>query len=108
EYSAKLLDKPMVRRLITQEGGLKEGFPYRGLFSIPLVGLDHDEGYPVFVNEDGEESPEDYFQSDESKYLTYEGPIDPIFTGGFFNSVRIKNFSLSALVPFEQGNKVRL
>lgn len=73
-----------------------------------MVGLDHDEGFPIFIDENGEEGAEVYFQSDESKYLTYEGPIDPIFTGGFFNSVRFKNFSLSALVTFAQGNKVRL
>lgn len=104
----KLENKPNIWSLIVQDGGPKEGYPYRGLFSIPFVGLDHDEGYPVFINEDGEESSEVYFQSDESQYLTYEGPVDPVFTGGFYNSVKFKNLSLSALVTFAQGNKVRL
>jgi len=104
----KLANEPNIWSLITQDGGPKEGYPYRGLFSIPFVGLDHDAGYPIFINEDGEESSEVYFQSDQSQYLKYEGPIDPVFTGGFYNSVKFKGFSLSALITFAQGNKVRL
>src|SRR5690606_25503960 len=60
------------------------------------------------INEDGEVSNEVYFQDDNTEHLTYEGPVDPEFTGGFYNSVKFKSFSLSALVTFAQGNKVIL
>lgn len=104
----ELENKPNIWSLITQDGGPKVGYPHRGLFSIPFKGIDHDLGVPYFTNEDGVDSHNVYFQSEESQYLKYEGPIDPILTGGFFNSVRYKNFALSALVTFSQGNKVRL
>jgi hypothetical protein len=47
-------------------------------------------------------------QSDETQYLKYEGPVDPLVNGGWFNSVRYKSFSLSALVTYSGGNKLRL
>src|SRR5690606_30165258 len=104
----RLENDPEIWDLISADGGPKQGYPHRGLFSIPFVGLYHNEGYPLFINEEGEVSNEVYFQDDDTQYLKYDGPVDPVFTGGFYNSVKFKSFSLSALVTFAQGNKVRL
>jgi len=103
-----LENNPDIWSLVIPEGGPKEGYPYRGLFSIDYQGLDPETGMPRFINEEGETSGNVYLQSDDTQYLKYEGPVDPLLNGGWFNSVRYKNFSLSALVTYSGGNKIRL
>ncbi|KAA5544195.1 SusC/RagA family TonB-linked outer membrane protein [Adhaeribacter rhizoryzae] len=103
-----LANNPDIWSLVIPEGGPKEGYPYRGLFSIDYQGLDPETGMPRFINEEGETSGNVYLQSDDTQYLKYEGPVDPLLNGGWFNSVRYKNFSLSALVTYSGGNKIRL
>ncbi|MCC9137687.1 SusC/RagA family TonB-linked outer membrane protein [Pontibacter silvestris] len=103
-----LQSNPDIWSLVIPEGGPKQGYSYRGLFSIPFEGLDPETGSPLFINESGEVSGNVYLQDDETQYLKYEGPVDPVVTGGWFNSVQYKNFSLSALVSYSGGNKIRL
>ncbi|WP_240619103.1 SusC/RagA family TonB-linked outer membrane protein [Chitinophaga costaii] len=103
-----LKNQPNIFDLVKPDGGAQEGYAQRGLFSIPFLGLDHETGIPYFTNENGEKGTAVYLQSDETKYLHYEGPVDPTITGGYYNSVKYKSFSLSALVTFSAGNKVRL
>ncbi|WP_377110821.1 SusC/RagA family TonB-linked outer membrane protein [Mucilaginibacter litoreus] len=103
-----LKNKPNIFNLVNPDGGALEGYPQRGLFSIDYVGLDHNNGVPYFINENGDRSTNVYLQSDQTQHLKYEGPVDPTFTGGYYNSVKYKNFTLSALVTFSAGNKVRL
>ncbi|WP_222707237.1 SusC/RagA family TonB-linked outer membrane protein [Pontibacter qinzhouensis] len=103
-----LKSNPDIWSLVIPEGGPREGYPHRGLFSIRYQGLDPEDGYPIFRNENGENSGNVYLQSDQINYLKYEGPVDPIVTGGWFNSIRYKDFTLSALVTFSGGNKIRL
>jgi len=38
----------------------------------------------------------------------YEGPVDPIFTGGWSNTFNYKAFSLNVFVTYQAGNKIRL
>ncbi|MFD2999427.1 SusC/RagA family TonB-linked outer membrane protein [Pontibacter toksunensis] len=103
-----LKNNPDIWSLVTPEGGPKEGYPYRGLFSIRFEGLDPVNGSPIFVNETGEKIGNVYLQSDETQYLKYEGPVDPIVNGGWFNSLRYKDFTLSGLVTYSGGHKIRL
>ncbi|WP_187261430.1 SusC/RagA family TonB-linked outer membrane protein [Pontibacter beigongshangensis] len=103
-----LKSNPDIWSLVIPEGGPREGYPYRGLFSIRYQGLDSEDGTPIFRNENGESSGNVYLQSDKISYLKYEGPVDPILTGGWFNSLRFKDFTLSALVTYSGGNKIRL
>lgn len=103
-----LKNNPDIWSVVIPEGGPRQGFPYRGLFSIPFQGLDPKDGSPLFTNENGEVTDSVDIQSDQTRYLRYEGPVDPLFTGGWFNSVRYKNFSLSVLVSYSGGNKLRL
>jgi TonB-linked SusC/RagA family outer membrane protein len=103
-----LKNQPLIFNLVNPDGGALQGYPQRGLFSIDFKGLDHNTGVPYFINEKGEKSTNVYLQSDVTKYLKYEGPVDPTYTGGYYNSVKYKNFTLSTLVTFSAGNKVRL
>jgi hypothetical protein len=65
-------------------------------------------GVPIFINEKGIESNGVYLEDPNTSFLKYEGPIDPLYTGGLYNTFTYKNFTLSALITFSGGNKVRL
>ncbi|MGI4022043.1 MAG: SusC/RagA family TonB-linked outer membrane protein [Janthinobacterium lividum] len=103
-----LKSEPPIWDLVGANGGPKEGYPSRGLFSIDYQKLDPANGSPLFINEAGVLSNNVYLQSTNTSYLKYEGPVDPVYTGGFYNSFNYKNFTLSALITFSGGNKVRL
>lgn len=100
---------PTIFQLITPTGGSRLGYPQSGLFSIVFDGLDHNTGVPTFIDENGKRNAtEVFFQSRNLQYLKYEGQVDPKITGGFSNRFTYKDFTLSALVTFSAGNKVRL
>lgn len=102
-------NNPNIWSLVRQDGGAKEGHPQRGLFSIKFDGLDPLTGIPLFINEEGERSMNVYYQSTTgTEHLVYEGPVDPTLTGGFYNQLSYKSFSLSFLFTFAAGNYVRL
>jgi TonB-linked SusC/RagA family outer membrane protein len=103
-----LKSTPTIWELVSSDGGPKEGYPYRGLFSVDYQGLNAENGSPYFINEKGETSNNVYLQSDITKYLKYEGPVDPTVTGGLYNAFRYRNITLSALITFSAGNKIRL
>jgi TonB-linked SusC/RagA family outer membrane protein len=103
-----LRNTPNLWQLVAEGGGAKQGFPVRGLFSVANKGLDPFWGYPLFVNDSGNVSPQVNLLSLNTSYLKYDGPADPTITGGWTNNIRYKDFSLSALVTYQAGNKVRL
>jgi len=88
-----------------------EGYPQRAIFSVPFVKLNN-MGLPVFLNENGDETTTgiNLQMSDPEKlgYLKYEGPVDPIVTGGFQNTFRYKNLSLGVFITYSYGNVIRL
>ena len=104
----KLKNEPNIWSLIGPDGGAKEGYPQRGLFSLQYEGLNKTNGTPQFINEEGVVSDAVYLQSLKTAHLVYEGSIDPKLTGGFFNNISYKNFKLSALITFSAGNVIRL
>jgi TonB-linked SusC/RagA family outer membrane protein len=98
---------PLIFDLVIPEGGSKQGYPVRGLFSIPFAGLDQ-LGIPQFTNEKGTTSPGVFLQSDATQNLKYEGPVDPTIVGGFTNTFNYKSFSLNIHISYQAGNKIRL
>lgn len=102
-----LKSNPNIWNLVRAEGGTLEGGPQRGLYSLAFSRLDGDAGYPLFIGTTGNETPYIRLQDEETKYLTYHGPVDPTFTGGFYNRFSYKNFSLSTLITFATGNMIR-
>jgi TonB-linked SusC/RagA family outer membrane protein len=101
--------KPRVVDLVTGSGFTREGYPVRGLFSIPFAGL-NEEGLPTFVNQNGELTVTDidFQERDNVDFLKYAGPIDPSVVGSFGNIFRYKNFRLNIFITYSFGNKVRL
>ncbi|WP_158674102.1 SusC/RagA family TonB-linked outer membrane protein [Pedobacter sp. KBW01] len=105
----KLEINPVINDLVRAEGGPLEGYSQRGLFSVQFDGLNPEYGYPTFISETGVRNALRLdFQSTKKDFLIYHGPVDPTFTGGFYNQWAYKNFSLSALFTFSAGNYVRL
>jgi len=99
---------PTIFDLVVAEGGNKEGYPVRGLFSIRYKGLDGRTGLPLFVNQNGDSKSDVYLQDNQTAHLVYEGPVDPPVTGGFSNTFNYKAFSLNVFFTYQWGNKIRL
>ena len=104
----KLDINPNIWRSVSNTGGAVYNYAQRGLFSIQFTGLDPNYGYPSFINTAGEEGEYINLQSDILENLKYEGPTDPTFSSGFYNAFTYKGFSLSGLLTFSTGNKLRL
>lgn len=94
--------------LVQEGGGAQEGYPVRGLFSIRNAGLNPYDGTPLFVNDSGTVSSAVNLSSLNTKYLKYEGSVDPTFTGGWTNTFRYKQLSLIVLLTYQAGNKIRI
>jgi TonB-linked SusC/RagA family outer membrane protein len=99
---------PIIFDQVAAEGGNKNGYPVKSLFSLDFKGLEPGTGIPNFVNEKGGTSRGVYLQDIETRYLKYEGPVDPPINGGWSNTFRYKNLSLNILLTCQAGNKIRL
>ena len=106
----KLDNAPQVWTAISANGGAVKGYPQRGLFSIKFMGLDHNYGYPTFMNPANKDitTTQISFQGTVLDNLVYHGPIDPTTAGGWYNQFRYKNFVISGLFKFAFGNYVRM
>ncbi len=110
----KLTTDARMMDLIYGMGYSIEGYAPNSLFSIPFKGLDS-EGFPIFEI-GGETITKDNYSSinfqetDEEvlKSLKYEGPTDPVYTGGFGNTFTYKNFRLNVFMTYGFGAVVRL
>lgn len=98
-----------VMDLISGNGFAKQGYPVRGLFSIPFEGLDQN-GIPVVLNEKGKLTSTDinFQERQNTDYLKYEGPTDPTFTGSLGNLFAYRGFRLNVFVTYSFGNVIRL
>ncbi|MBO4871717.1 MAG: SusC/RagA family TonB-linked outer membrane protein [Muribaculaceae bacterium] len=105
----KLNSHSNVISLVQGNGFPLEGYPHRAVFSIPFVGL-NSHGVPQIINEKNEVTTSDInFQEYESlDFLKYEGPVDPVYTGGFGNMFSWKGFHLNVFMTYSFGNKLRL
>ncbi len=104
----ELQNTPRIFDLVSDNGGSIVGYSRGGLFSLQFDGLDHNYGYPYFIDESGNRNTYTNLQSTKVANLVYNGPIDPRLTGGFYNQLKYKQFSVSALFTFATGNYVRL
>lgn len=95
--------------LISGTGFAKQGYPVRGLFSIPFRGLD-ENGIPMIENEKGEitSTSINFQERDNTDFLIYEGPTDPTITGSLGNVFTYKGFRLNVFMTYSFGNVVRL
>ena len=105
----KLVTRSRVSDLVPGTGYAMQDYPVRAIFSIPFVGL-NEEGLPLVLNPDGEVTTgESFFQErDKLDFLKYEGPADPLYTGGLNNAFSWKGLHLNVFMTYSFGNKLRL
>lgn len=105
----KLESRPRVIDLVQAEGAPLKGYPVRGIFSIPFLGLNA-EGMPILMDADGQPCTGDidFQETINLGFLKYEGPVDPKITGGFENTFKYRNWTFSFFINYQFGNKVRL
>ncbi len=94
---------------IGQGGAAVLGRPRRSLYSAEFAGL-NSVGLPTFINRDGERVLQFDLQDrqDLEQALVFEGSTEPRTTGGFTNTISYKGLSLSVLLSFKLGYKIRL
>ena len=104
-----LVSRSRIIDLVPGTGFALQGYPVRAIFSIPFAGL-NEEGLPTFYDENGDVTVGGiYFQQfDNLDFLKYEGPVDPIYTGGLGNNFSWKGFHLNLFLTYSFGNKLRL
>lgn len=93
-------------------GFTREGYPHRGIYSIPFAGLS-DEGLPQLYGPDGEIQAYNNINlqlrdPELTKYLIYEGPSEPTTTGSLGNIFTYKRFRLNVFATYSFGNVIRL
>lgn len=105
-----LENNPLIWNAASGNGAAVFGYPVRGMFSVKYAGLDHYRGYPKFIGINDNNAPTTYInlQDDNISSLHYDGPTDPVTTGGLYQSFRYKGFTLSGLFKFSYGNVLRL
>ncbi|MDO5036369.1 MAG: SusC/RagA family TonB-linked outer membrane protein [Porphyromonas sp.] len=111
----KLEAVPTIGSLTRTGGAPREGYPVRSLFSLPFRGL-NDAGIPTFwLGDTDSEGNEivgykgiNFQQNQDLDFLKYEGPIDPTIMGGFDNTFKYKDFSLSLYFTYQAGSVIRL
>ena len=104
-----LISRSRIIDLVQGVGFPLQDYPVRAIFSIPFMGL-NSEGLPTFLDDEGNVTTDGiYFQEFEKiGFLKYEGPADPIITGGFGNNFSWKGFHLNVFLTYSFGNKLRL
>ncbi|MDL2319761.1 SusC/RagA family TonB-linked outer membrane protein [Alistipes sp. OttesenSCG-928-B03] len=104
-----LYTNPRVIDLLPVEGYPREGYPVRGLYSIPFAGL-NSEGMPILINENGVETVGEinFEEVEKHDFLVYEGPVDPKMIGGFDNTFNWRNFKAGLFFTYQFGSKLRL
>ena len=104
-----LVSRSRIIDLVPGTGFALQGYPVRAIFSIPFAGL-NEEGLPTFYDENGDVTVGGiYFQQfDNLDFLKYEGPVDPLYTGGLGNNFSWKGFHLNLFLTYSFGNKLRL
>lgn len=95
--------------MVSGSGFAMEGYPVRGIFSIPFAGLNN-EGLPTFYDKNGEITVSGiYFQeSQDLNFLKYSGSADPTDLGSLGNILTYKGFRLNLFVTYSFGNVIRL
>ncbi|MEH0155615.1 SusC/RagA family TonB-linked outer membrane protein [Limibacter armeniacum] len=88
----------------TRSSSAVEGKPLGALYSFRFAEIGND-GIAYFYNEDDSLV---YGGIADTDAMKYEGSVYPVFTGGITNTIKYKNFTLSALFTYGGGNVLRM
>lgn len=97
----------------------REGYPVNAIFAYKTAGLDED-GFPLFINKQGETVTAKEFlklnsagastltAEEQRELYTYIGSGDPLWTGGFINNLRYRDFDMTVNFAFNFGMYTRI
>jgi TonB-linked SusC/RagA family outer membrane protein len=90
----------------TNETRIVPGYPVGTVFSVRYVGVDPADGLPIFLDAAGK----------QTKVLnsSFDGPSDrvpianmaPLYSGGFTNTFKYKNFELNTVFTYQSGGHI--
>lgn len=80
---------------------LKEGEDFQSIYTYKWAGVDSEDGNPMWYAADGSKV-KDYTKAQKS----IVGSASPDFFGSLTNSFKYKNFDISAMLYFSQGNDI--
>ncbi|WP_299256620.1 SusC/RagA family TonB-linked outer membrane protein [uncultured Aquimarina sp.] len=109
EQITELLFDPTLVQLTQPSGAPFSGREISALYSTRFAGL-NEFGIPTFFDENNNIVTNINLQERENleQILKYEGPTQPRGAGGFNNTFKYKNFTLSANITFKFDYKIRL
>lgn len=81
----------------------KEGFPVGSIWAFEFLGLNPENGSPLFQIPTVAENPE--AERDATAYMKFMGSLEPDFSGGISTSFRYKTLTLSASFTTNIGGK---
>lgn len=84
---------------------VKKGYALGSMWSFDFVGLNPENGRPVFRNLD---IPQEEYNGDMTSFLKYTGQKDPYFTGGLNLNIRYKSLTLGTSFSLLLGGITRL
>lgn len=84
---------------------VKKGYALGSMWSFAFDGLKHENGRPKFKYVD---MPQEEYDGDMTKFLTYSGEKDPYFTGGLNLNIRYRSFTLGTSFSLLLGGHTRL
>lgn len=84
---------------------VKKGYALGSMWSFAFDGLKHENGRPKFKYVD---MPQEEYDGDMTKFLTYSGEKDPYFTGGLNLNIRYRSFTLGTSFSLLLGGLTRL
>ncbi|MCK3685942.1 TonB-dependent receptor [Maribellus sp. YY47] len=89
----------------TNDTRILKGYPVGTNRLVRVSRIDPADGRPVYLDKDGNETKTYKFEGGEG-FAVAAGKVIPDFTGGFTNTFRYKNLSLSALFTFSVGAQI--
>ncbi len=89
----------------TNDTRILKGYPVGTNRLVRFSRIDPADGRPIYLDKDGNETKTYKFEGEEG-FAVPAGKVIPDFTGGFTNTFRYNNFTLSALFTFSVGAQI--
>ncbi len=89
----------------TNDTRILKGYPVGTNHLVRISRIDPADGRPVYLDKNGNETKNYKFAGGDG-FAVPAGKVIPDFTGGFTNTFRYKNLSLSALFTFSVGAQI--
>lgn len=91
-------------QLVTNPLAYLQGYPSDAVFAYRYAGLNNVGNPQIRLADNSVTSAKNVAKPDDVRFM---GTLEPIYSGGFINSISFKQFSLSANIVYNGGNVMR-